>query len=48
LEDIVARGGELLVAGQRGFGKGDIRENAKKLLGSGGAPPRSPGLSKKS
>jgi len=30
--DIVRAGAELLVAGNAVFGKGDIRENAKKLL----------------
>jgi ribulose-phosphate 3-epimerase len=30
--DIVHAGAELLVAGNAVFGKGDIRENAKKLL----------------
>jgi len=32
--DIVHAGAELLVAGNAVFGKGDIRENAKKLLGA--------------
>ena len=32
--DIVRAGAELLVAGNAVFGKGDIRENAKKLLGA--------------
>jgi len=33
--DIVRAGAELLVAGNAVFGKGDIRENAKKIIGSG-------------
>jgi len=32
--DIVRAGAELLVAGNAVFGKGDVRENAKKLLGA--------------
>jgi ribulose-phosphate 3-epimerase len=32
--DIVHAGAELLVAGNAVFGKGDIRENAKQLLGA--------------
>ncbi|PYU00819.1 MAG: ribulose-phosphate 3-epimerase [Acidobacteria bacterium] len=32
--DIVRAGAELLVAGNAVFGRGDIRENAKKLLGA--------------
>jgi ribulose-phosphate 3-epimerase len=32
--DFVRAGAELLVAGNAVFGKGDIRENAKKLLGA--------------
>jgi len=32
VEDIVRAGAELLVAGSAVFGKGDIRENARKLL----------------
>jgi len=34
LGEIVRAGAELLVAGNAVFGKGDIRENAKKLLGA--------------
>lgn len=34
VEDIVRAGAELLVAGNAVFGHGDIRENAKKLLGA--------------
>jgi ribulose-phosphate 3-epimerase len=32
--DVVRAGAELLVAGNAVFAKGDIRENAKKLLGA--------------
>src|SRR2546427_102248 len=35
--DIVRAGAELLVAGNAVFSKGDIRENAKKLMGGGRA-----------
>jgi ribulose-phosphate 3-epimerase len=35
--DVVRAGAELLVAGNAVFGKGDIRENAKKLLAAGRA-----------
>lgn len=34
VEDIVRAGAELLVAGNAVFGRGDIRENAKRLLGA--------------
>ena len=32
VRDVVRAGAEILVAGNAVFGKGDIRENAKKLL----------------
>jgi ribulose-phosphate 3-epimerase len=34
VRDVVRAGAEILVAGNAVFGKGDIRENAKKLLGA--------------
>jgi ribulose-phosphate 3-epimerase len=34
VEDIVRAGAELLVAGNAVFGRGDIRENARRLLGA--------------
>ena len=34
VEDIVRAGAELLVAGNAVFGRGNIRENAKRLLGA--------------
>src|SRR5256885_1299487 len=34
VSDIVHAGAELLVAGNAVFGRGDIRENAKRLLGA--------------
>jgi ribulose-phosphate 3-epimerase len=34
VSDVVRAGAELLVAGNAVFGRGDIRENAKKLLGA--------------